>query len=213
MKLTECGAVLVLCGLAAVAAPLPLAAQPRPRPAVRPPTPPRATPQPAFVLDSATVKQRSADFKTVIRGLVFDTSITGCDRRVLMRSRIAGSQSYVGPKAELAPEIGAALLTGTWAAYGRIVARITLWSDTAYVPSGFSFRLAPGVSYLAVRMVPGRPDSLMGFLIAVAPDTSVRAIQPVRLRVLMQTGPARFILLPNDDGICVPCNSKMCCPT
>jgi hypothetical protein len=210
MKLMVLGVVLVVGG-AWAAGPAPLEAQPRPRGGA---PLPRATPQPGYILDSTTVMAHRADFKAYIRSLAFDTSLTGADRRVLMQSRAPGSRPfYIGPKAELAPEIGAGTVTGNWATWGRVVARITLWSDSAYAPAGFHFHLQAGVTYLAVRMVPGRPDSLMGYLIAVARDTSVVGVEPVQLRVLYQPGPARFILMANDDGICTPCDSKVCCPT
>ncbi len=209
MKLLGLSAALVVCGVAVTG---PLAAQPRPRSAPGTVSP-RATPQPAFILDSATIMAHGADLKAYIRGLEFDTSLSGADRRVLMQGRAPGdSVRYIGPKAELAPEIGAHQVSGRWASWGRIVARITLWSDTTYVPAAFHFRLDPGVTYLAVRMVPGHRDSLMGFLISTAPDSSVRGVQPVTLRVLPHPGPARFILMANDDGICSPCNRTVCCP-
>jgi hypothetical protein len=187
----------------------PLAAQPRPRPRI-PPVPPRATPAPGFSLAPESILANQPAFKAYIRGLAFDTSFRGADRRVLMQTRSpADTMLFVGPKAELAPEVGAAKVVGNWVERGRVLARITLWSSSTYA----HLHLHPGVTYLVVQSVRGHPDSLVAFLIGTASDTTATSIDTMAVRVETGSGPARFILSPRDDDICVPCNHKTCCPT
>ncbi len=206
MKQLGIGALLVMCGVAAVAGPLaaqvPLVKRPPQAPTVR------ATPRASFVLDSASIMARGPMFVAHARALTYDTSVTGCDRRVLMERR-ADSGLYVGPKAELAPEIGAALVSGPWKDEGRVVARITLYGNAAY-RSGYT--LQPGITYLVVRRLAARSDSLTGFLVATGHGNTVLAVERVLVGTMPGTGPARFILAPQDDKICTPCNSTMCCP-
>ena len=197
--------VALACG-ALAAGPMPVAAQP-PRGGV----PARATPAPHARLDSAWIASHQSDFKVHVRGLVFDTSLRGADRRVLMQRRSSpDTMLFVGPKAELAPEVGAGRLGRGWPVLGRVLALITLWSDSVYgAPGGVHLR--PGVTYLVVRSDTALADSLVGYLVSVASDTTVRFIEPVTVGVLPGPGPARFILSPRDDQICTQCDGHMCC--
>jgi len=205
VRLVLVGAALA-CGVFA-AGPAPLAAQPR-----RPVPPSRATAAPPAPLDSAWIVSHPAQFKAYLRVLVFDTTLRGADRRVLMQMRSGtDSMRFVGPKAELAPEVGAALIDRRWPVLGRVLARITLWSDSAYGAPG-GIHLQPGVTYFVVRSDTGRASGLVGYLVAVASDTTVRLIESVDVEALPGRGPARFILSPRDDRICVPCDSQWCCP-
>jgi hypothetical protein len=201
------GAGLVVCG-AWAAGPEPLAAQVLPGHGARRPWH-RATPPPGFPLQPDLTLMRSTDFRAYIRVLRFDTSARAADRRVLMLAR-AGRDTmlFVGRKAELAPEIGAASITRNWAAQGRVLARITLVSDSIYP----HLHLHPGVSYVFVQSAGGRPDSLMAFLIGTRFDTTVTSIDTMSVRVERGSGPARFILTAGDDDMCFPCNSTWCCP-
>ncbi len=204
MKQLGFGAVIVLCGVCVVGGSL--AAQVPGRPRLR------ATPRASFPLDSASIVARGPMFVAHARALTYDTSITGCDRRVLMERRGAGPDSglFVGPKAELAPEIGAALVGGPWKDEGRVVARITLYGDREY--RSRSFTLQPGITYLVVRSVAPRSDSLTGLLVATGRGNTVIGVERVPVTVLPGTGPARFLVAAQDDRICTPCDHTMCCP-
>jgi hypothetical protein len=177
----------------------------------RPPAPPRATPAARFSLAPESILAHQPEFKAYIRGLAFDTSARGADRRVLMQAGAGGRDSTlcVGPKAELAPEVGATLVRGNWAGQGRVMARITLWSRSPYP----HLHLRPGVTYVVVQSMKGHPDSLLAFFVATGYDTTVAAIDTMNVRVLRRGGPARFILSSRDDDMCWPCNHTWCCPT
>jgi hypothetical protein len=203
------GAALVVCGVTATG-PAPLAAQEVRPGQIAPPFGHRATPPAGFSLQPDSILGRKGNFWQYVRGLVFDTSARGADRRVLMQGRdTRDSTLFVGPKAELAPEVGATLVRGNWAGQGRVMARITLWSRSPYP----HLHLRPGVTYVVVQSMKGHPDSLLAFFVATGYDTTVAAIDTMNVRVLRRGGPARFILSSRDDDMCWPCNHTWCCPT
>lgn len=187
-------AAFVLGGVTALAS-APLVAQGR-RPTSRPPFPLRAD----------SLAGRDSLLVLHIASLQFDTG-PGADHRRLLKKG-PGDSLVVGPEVELAPEVGAAGLHGNWAGSGRVLARVTLWREPYPM-----LHLDTGVTYLVVRrstqhLVAG--DSLWGYWLKVS-GWHVLLGDSLSLEVRRPAGPARFILNPGDENVCVPCNSSWCC--
>jgi len=168
----------------------------------------RGTPAPPFVLHADSVTHQQARFLEHIGRLTFVHSPAARDERTLMlKDMTAQPPRYVvGPRATLEPEAGAPWVAGDWAAWGRVMARLTL--SGPYPP----LHLAAGVTYVCVRDMVGDTTAL-AMLIGVSHNV-VASVDSLPLRVQHLTFPlfvARFTFSPRDDGFCFPCNTSWCC--
>jgi hypothetical protein len=195
------GATLVMCA-AWAAAPAQLMAQRRPGPLVH-----RAP----FTLQVDSIEAHPAAMMAYIKGLDFKDSIRDADVRVLVRGRFpADTTLFIAQKAELAPEASADQAGGSWATYGQVMARITLWGDVPYP----RLHLQPGVTYVAIRRSTAHSaGSLWAFMLyaGLSGDSLQGAVDSLPISDLQGKGPARFIVSKADDGFCTPCDSKFCC--
>jgi hypothetical protein len=176
----------------------------------------RATPAPPFApgrdLHGLGIARRDS-FVVYLASLTFDTSPYAADRRFLLlrtaHSKIARRRFSVGPYAELAPEIGAEGVPDSWPDSGRVLARIVV-PDRAYAP----LHIVTETTYVCVRGMVGRPDSLWALLIAVGRGTIVRT-DSLRVTTQRLGGPipnvARFRTDTTDEAACFPCDNKWCC--
>jgi len=194
-SLALAGTAIAVCGVLA-ATPGPLLAQHHAA---------RVAPRPPFALFRDSVVAHDSTFQAYVVGLRFLTDDRDVDRRVLLtRSHGSGDTTlFIGQKAELAPCATATLMRGSWARGGQVMARITLRGDSAYPTLG----LRPGINYLIIRSGPAHgSDSLWAYM---KNGSWISRDFPIFERP--HQGPARFILSPNDDDFCTPCDSRYCC--
>ncbi len=164
-----------------------------------------ATPAPPFVLHADSITHGQARFLAHVRSLRFLRTPEARDERYLMLKNSATEQYEVGPHATVEPEAGAPWVTGDWAAWGRVLARVTL--SAPYPP----WHMDAGETYVCVRDM--RDTTALALVIGVAHNVVTR-VDSLTLHVQHLRHPltvARFIFTPRDDGVCFPCNNAWCC--
>jgi hypothetical protein len=175
---------------------------------------PRPTPAPPFVPGTGLRRQvrLRESFVAYLASLRFDTSPYAADRQFLLQK--VYDTLRVGPYAELAPEIGSALVEGAWADSGMVLARIVV-PHPPYQP----LRIVAETTFVCVRNARPGAAPQWALLIGVAGGQVVNS-DSVRLtadsvptvwRVGRIPTVARFKVEPRDDSACFPCDHVWCC--